>query len=51
MLMIDMDKPEDCLDCPFIQNYTHDCSLRPKEDQVETFEEQYKRCPIIEVQE
>lgn len=50
MVLIDMEKPEDCLDCPFINNYTNDCSLRQKEDQVGTFEEQYKRCPIREVQ-
>lgn len=49
MVLIDMRKPESCVDCPFL-TVDEDCRLRP-ELRVESFREQYKNCPLKEVQE
>ena len=50
MVLIDMDKPKSCLDCPFLIN-GGDCVLLPMVYRIETFEQQYERCPLKKVQE
>ena len=49
MVLIDMDKPKECEPCPFC-DYDGDCVLIPDGDQKDTFEEQYRDCPLKEVQ-
>lgn len=51
MVLIDMDKPESCMSCPFT-DADEDCILRKKETHdMETFSEVYRDCPLKEVQE
>ena len=51
MVLIDMDKPESCMSCPFI-DVDNDCILKKKESNgMETFYEMYRKCPLKEVQE
>lgn len=50
MVLIDMDKPENCMVCPFT-DADEDCILRKKETHnMESFWEQYAHCPLKEVQ-
>lgn len=50
MVLIDMDKPESCMSCPFI-DVDADCILRKEETSgMETFDAQYALCPLKEVQ-
>lgn len=49
MVLIDMEKPKDCIHCP-ICGYNGDCVLIPDGDQKDAFEEQYQDCPLKEVQ-
>lgn len=50
MVLIDIDKPKECQKCPLC-GYEGNCVLIPDDDQKETFEEQYRDCPLKEVQE
>lgn len=50
MVLIDMDKPKECEPCPFCE-YGGDCVLIPDCDQKDTLEEQYRDCPLKQVQE
>lgn len=51
MVLIDMDKPENCMSCPFV-DVDEDCILNKKETSgMETFYEMYRNCPLKEVQE
>lgn len=51
MILIDMDKPESCMSCPFT-DADEDCILNKKETSVmESFYEMYRHCPLKEVQE
>lgn len=49
MVVIDMRKPESCVDCPFL-TVDEDCKLRPESGD-ESFWAQYEHCPLKEVQE
>lgn len=50
MVLIDMDKPESCMSCPFT-DVDEDCILRKEESSgMETFYEMYRECPLKEVQ-
>ena len=49
MVLIDIPMPRNCEECPVINAYG-DCPFYPKNDQVDTFREQYRRCPLKEVQ-
>ena len=49
MVLIDIPMPRNCEECPVI-NADGDCPFYPKDDQVDTFREQYRRCPLKEVQ-
>lgn len=50
MVLIDMDKPESCMSCPFTDE-DEDCILRKEESSgMETFDEMYRDCPLKEVQ-
>lgn len=50
MVLIDIEKPKDCIHCP-ICNADGDCLIIPGAELQETFQEQYERCPLKEVQE
>lgn len=51
MILIEgMDKPENCMVCPFT-DVDEDCILRKEETSgMETFNEMYRHCPLKEVQ-
>ena len=49
VLIENMEKPKDCESCPLC-DYDGDCVLIPDGDQKDTFEEQYRDCPLKEVQ-
>ena len=49
MVLIDIPMPRHCEECPVI-NADGDCPFYPEDDQVDTFAEQYRRCPLKEVQ-
>jgi len=48
MVLIDMDKPTNCIDCPL--RLQSDCMINKKSRDYETYEEQYRHCPLREVQ-
>ena len=51
MVLIDMDKPESCMSCPFT-DVDEDCILNKKGSSgMDSFYEQYRECPLKEVQE
>ena len=49
VLIENMDKPTYCTLFPFC-NVDGDCTVIPDYDQKATFEEQYRECPLKEVQ-
>ena len=50
MVLIDMDKPESCMSCPFT-DADEDCIFNKEESSgMESFYEQYRYCPLKEVQ-
>ena len=49
VLIENMEKPKECLKCPFC-NADGDCTILPAYNQKATFEEQYRECPLKEVQ-
>ena len=51
VLIENMEKPKECHECPILPDFLADCPLLPKENPADTFEEQYKQCPLKEVQE
>ena len=50
MVLIDMEKPRECWECPFL-TVGNNCRFYPEDDQPDTFDEQYALCPLKEVQE
>ena len=48
MVLLDIPMPKDCIQCPL--RIQADCVLKQDAD-YETYEEQYKHCPLKEVQE
>ena len=49
VLIENMEKPKECQKCPFC-NTDRDCPLIPYSNRIATFEEQYRDCPLIDVQ-
>lgn len=49
MVLIDMDKPKDCIYCPILES-GGDCMLIDDCSQYDTYEQQYADCPLKEVQ-
>lgn len=50
VLIENMDKPESCMSCPFTDE-DEDCILNKEESSgMESFYEQYRDCPLKEVQ-
>ena len=50
MVLIDIDKPESCMSCPFT-DADEDCILRKEEtSRIDSFYEMYRECPLKEVQ-
>lgn len=46
--IVPRDKPQECMKCPYINQY-NDCRLIWRSERIRTVEEQYRRCPLIEV--
>ena len=49
MVLIDIDKPKDCRDCPLF-DCCGDCMLIEDCSRYMTYEEQHRDCPLKEVQ-
>lgn len=51
MVLIDMDKPKDCIYCPLLAAVDR-CALMPQAeaDRYETWNDMYRHCPLKEVQ-
>lgn len=49
MVLIDMEKPKDCIYCPILES-GGDCMLIEDCSRYTTYEEQYRDCPLKEVQ-
>lgn len=50
MVLINMDKPKDCRDCPIL-DCRGDCMLIEDCSRYMTYEEQHRDCPLKEVQQ
>ena len=49
MVLLDIPMPKNCIKCPL--RLQSDCILNQNKTDYETYEEQYKHCPLKEVQE
>ena len=46
--IVPREKPEKCMNCPFIDKITYDCKLMYGNDYPD-FKTQYENCPLIEI--
>ena len=52
MVLIDMDKPKECQECPLILHYDRCIFMSQDEcDSYETWFDMYRHCPLKKVQE
>lgn len=49
MIQIEMEMPEDCIDCPIYNDEFSCCNLEPDIEDLDCFDGRPDRCPLVEV--